>query len=95
MKVDNHPFVQPAAVESRNGTPSVKGASAPTQKGGDPATLTHLSAGLSDSSQDIDSVRVDEIREALNNGTLKIHADRIADALIESAQELAGTGDEK
>lgn len=50
-------------------------------------TARHL-ANLSSADNDINPVKVSEIRAALADGTLKIDADRIADGLIESAREL-------
>lgn len=51
------------------------------------STARHL-ASLANSENDINPVRVSEIRAALADGTLKIDAERIADGLIESAREL-------
>lgn len=42
-----------------------------------------------DGSQDIDTARVDELREAIRDGHFEIRADKIADGLIESARELS------
>lgn len=41
-----------------------------------------------DSSQDIDTVRVEELRQAIAEGRLEIRAEKIADGLIESLHEL-------
>lgn len=51
------------------------------------STARHL-AQLSSTDGDINMVRVNEIRTALAQGTLKINPERIADGLIASAQEL-------
>lgn len=51
------------------------------------STARHL-AQLSNADGDINIVRVDEIRDALAKGTLKINPERIADSLIASAHEL-------
>lgn len=53
-----------------------------------PAAVTHLNQSISDSSQDIDAVRVAELKEAIRDGRLQINADIIADKLIASAQAL-------
>ncbi|MES1923794.1 flagellar biosynthesis anti-sigma factor FlgM [Salinisphaera sp. T31B1] len=42
----------------------------------------------SDTSQDIDTARVAEIREAISQGRLEIDTDRIADGIIASARAL-------
>lgn len=51
------------------------------------STARHL-ATLANNENNINPVRVNEIRAALADGTLKIDAERIADGLIESAREL-------
>lgn len=51
------------------------------------STARHL-ALIAGAENDIDVVRVNEIRTALAEGTLKINPERIADGLIASAQEL-------
>jgi flagellar biosynthesis anti-sigma factor FlgM len=38
--------------------------------------------------QDIDSARVAEIRQAISEGKLQLHPERIAEAIIASAREL-------
>lgn len=45
-------------------------------------------AQLENADNDVNIVRVNEIRDALAAGTLKISPERIADGLIASAQEL-------
>lgn len=50
-------------------------------------TARHL-AQLAHAGQDVNLARVAEIRNALENGTLKINPERIADSLITSAREL-------
>lgn len=51
------------------------------------STARHL-ASLASSEHDVNTVKVNEIRAALADGTLRIDAERIADGLIESAREL-------
>lgn len=41
-----------------------------------------------DASQDIDAARVNDVRQAIADGQLQFHADRIADGIIASAREL-------
>lgn len=43
---------------------------------------------LSRSENDVNVVKVNEIREALANGTLQINPERIADGILASAREL-------
>jgi negative regulator of flagellin synthesis FlgM len=47
-----------------------------------------LLAAASDPSNDIDVPRVDELRSAIANGTLRIDASKIADGLLLTTQEL-------
>ena len=47
-----------------------------------------LLAAASDPSNDIDVPRVDELRSAIANGTLRIDAAKIADGLLVTTQEL-------
>jgi negative regulator of flagellin synthesis FlgM len=55
-------------------------------------TLSPMTAALiaaaSDPSGDIDAPRVDELRSAIANGTLRIDAAKIADGLLVTTQEL-------
>lgn len=51
------------------------------------STARHL-AQLENTDNDVNVVRVDEIRNALAEGSLKINPERIADGLIASAHEL-------
>jgi flagellar biosynthesis anti-sigma factor FlgM len=51
------------------------------------AAARHL-AGLQNGEHDIDVAKVQELRDAIASGTLKIDTSRIADKLIASAREL-------
>lgn len=57
-----------------------------------PSTATRESTQLSqsniDESQDIDSARVEEIRDAIREGRLEMRADRIAEGLIANLKDL-------
>ncbi len=95
MKV-NLPFVKGSLPHTTDATraggagkaqaadPSVSGSGTPVELS---STARHL-AQLSSADADINIVRVNEIRDALAQGTLKINPERIADSLIASAQEL-------
>ncbi|WP_338924911.1 flagellar biosynthesis anti-sigma factor FlgM (plasmid) [Pseudomonas silesiensis] len=54
-----------------------------------PSVITDLHFGQSSSAADVDMVKVNQIREALANGTLTFNPERIADKLIQSLRELA------
>ncbi|WP_101675890.1 flagellar biosynthesis anti-sigma factor FlgM [Alloalcanivorax mobilis] len=91
MKIDNishlgqNNAVSPGKSSEKAATDAVKSGGA-----GDSASVTHLSQSGNDGSQDIDQARVDELRQAIAEGRLEIRADRIADGLIASVQDLLG-----
>ncbi|GAA0562578.1 flagellar biosynthesis anti-sigma factor FlgM [Halomonas salifodinae] len=88
MKIDSsHPPQRPTQVETqRQEKAASQGAAGQSQ--GSPAAVAHLSQKAQDASQDIDSLRVNEIRQAISEGRLEIRAERIADGLIDSLKEL-------
>lgn len=96
MKV-NLPFVKGSlqhttdAPRANRGASNAQATSTAASRSGTPVELSstarHL-AQLSSADGDINLVRVNEIRDALAQGTLKINPERIADGLIASAQEL-------
>ncbi len=88
MKIDSPQLPpRPTALDSKEAAGRVQRAAAPAQ-GSAPSTVSHLSAAASkDASQDVDSARVDEIRQAIRDGRLQINAERIADGLIASVRE--------
>lgn len=92
----NLPFVKGSLPRTNDATrPSDAGKSQAdgktSSRSGSPVELSstarHL-AQLSHTEADINIVRVNEIRNALEQGTLKINPERIADSLIASAHEL-------
>lgn len=89
MKIDNqHPLPRPSQTEPRDDTRKIQGAGRPHQQDDGPSATTHLSQAATDASQDIDTVRVEELREAIREGRLDMRADRIADGLIASVKDL-------
>ncbi|WP_404298408.1 flagellar biosynthesis anti-sigma factor FlgM [Halomonas sp.] len=91
MKIDNHnPLIRTGQTQARDDAQKVKGAGQPTSRNAEPAAKTHLSHDAANTSQDIDVARVAEIREAIRDGRLEIHADRIADGLLDNVRELLG-----
>ncbi|NYT26267.1 flagellar biosynthesis anti-sigma factor FlgM [Alcaligenaceae bacterium] len=70
------------------------GGEAAAAGGGDKAAAVDLSAaarhlaGLQNGANDIDMAKVQELRDAIASGNLKIDTSRIADSLIASAREL-------
>ncbi|WP_318782692.1 flagellar biosynthesis anti-sigma factor FlgM [Halomonas elongata] len=98
MKVDNHQPLRPE--QTKQGEPARQAQQAqdvpPSRRAGDdPATMTHLRQAGTDTSQDIDTTRVDELRDAIREGRLEIHPERIADGLIASVQDLLADGDSR
>lgn len=90
MKIDNqHPsLIRQTQIESRQQAQKAQGSQDGNQQDVGPASVTHLSQAATDSSQDIDTARVEEIRQAIRDGKLDIRAERIADGLIASVQDL-------
>ncbi|MGQ4880167.1 flagellar biosynthesis anti-sigma factor FlgM [Billgrantia sp. LNSP4103-1] len=85
MKINSqNPLSRPTQTTPREETQPVKGATPSGQQQPGPSAATHLSQKATDASRDIDTARVEEIREAIRDGRLEIRADRIADSLIES-----------
>lgn len=89
MKIDNiSPLTQPGTVNQGKGGDKVS-TQAPRQGGATSAgEVAHLRQPSADSGQDIDTARVDEIRQAISEGRLEIRADKIADGLIASVRDL-------
>ena len=87
MKIDNvSPLTPPNTVSQGKGGEKVS-AEAPKQ-GAAAGEVAHLRQPAADSGQDIDTARVDEIRQAISEGRLEIRADKIADGLIASVRDL-------
>ncbi|WP_458525010.1 flagellar biosynthesis anti-sigma factor FlgM [Onishia taeanensis] len=61
---------------------------APASAASTSASVAHLSQGSQNVSEDIDTARVEELRLAISEGRLEIDADKIADGLIASVQDL-------
>jgi len=60
----------------------------PATSGSAARESTQLSQSNIDESQDIDSAKVEEIRNAIREGRLEMRAERIADGLIANLQDL-------
>ncbi|MCH4562934.1 MULTISPECIES: flagellar biosynthesis anti-sigma factor FlgM [Halomonas] len=91
MKIDNqNPLIRPGQPQPRDEPQKVRSASQASGQDAGPAAATHLNRHAADGSQDIDTARVEEIREAIREGRLEIRADRIADGLIANVREMLG-----
>ncbi|WP_231758136.1 flagellar biosynthesis anti-sigma factor FlgM [Microbulbifer elongatus] len=90
MKIQNITQLTPA------NTPREKPASAPVESAANPGAagtlknVSQLHQPAADSSQDIDTLRVEELREAIASGTFEIRVERIAEGLIASLREQEG-----
>lgn len=92
MKIDNlHPLPRPGQAEPRDESRKAEGVARAHRQDAGPSATTHLSQGATDTRQDIDTVRVEELREAIREGRLDVRAERIADGLITSVQDLLST----
>jgi len=60
----------------------------PAQPGGTARESTQLSQSSIDESQDIDTAKVEEIRDAIREGRLEMRADRIAEGLIANLKDI-------
>lgn len=58
-----------------------------------PAAISHIDPTGGTGSQDVNSARVEEIRQAIADGRLEFRAERIADQLVASVEELLGRND--
>ena len=93
MKINsNAPRGLPPTVSNRPASGGADGAAgSPAQGKPQSINLSPAARALSqldDGSADINQLRVDEIRDALTSGKLKIDPQGIADGLIDSAREL-------
>ena len=84
------PVSQP---ESRDGAQKAERAVPAGQQTPEGSTETQLSRGATDTAQDIDNVRVEELRNAIRDGQLEVRTDQIADGLISSVEDLLAGGD--
>jgi len=91
MKITNSPTTVSkaiAAYQERTPNKVSRQSSAQNPSSSMNVELSPGSQAIHDASNDIDMAKVQAIREALANGTLKINPDRIASGLIQSAAEL-------
>jgi len=90
VKIDHNPLIRPGSTQPREDAQKANDPAKPSARNAEPGARTHLSHHAADPSQDIDTARVEEIREAIREGRLEIQADRIADGLIANVRELLG-----
>ncbi len=100
--VNNAPAVVPAKDATSGSTratstPSASGSKAAgsTRHSGDTPSLSVQQVSRQVGSGDFDAARVEQIRAAIKNGTLKMDAGKIADAALSDAQSLLSTQTKK
>ncbi|OLO05591.1 MULTISPECIES: flagellar biosynthesis anti-sigma factor FlgM [Salinicola] len=87
MKIDQtQPLTrstQNEPVEQRKGAESLEDTKA---SAGSTTTLSQIPKG--DASEDIDTARVNEIRQAISEGRLELDTGKIADGLVQSVRDM-------
>ncbi|MFC0267328.1 flagellar biosynthesis anti-sigma factor FlgM [Kushneria aurantia] len=93
MKIDSNTSLSQLLGQqgTRPGSVAKNDAAAGAQSGGD-VSSRWMPSSAHNTDGDIDTARVDELREAIRDGQFEIRTDKIADGLIESARELLADG---
>lgn len=94
MKISN---LTPAGQTGQNSATTRtegKPASADSSPSTGPGAVSHVKPAWQSEQQDIDSAKVEALRQAIADGRLEFRAERVADRLIESLQELQGSVDQ-
>ena len=87
MKIDNiNSLLRSNQVQQRDETHKANSVTPATSESS-ARESTQLSQLSIDETQDIDTAKVEEIRNAIREGRLEMHADRIADGLIANLKE--------
>lgn len=87
MKIDNiNSLLRSNQVQQRDETHKANSVTPATSEGS-ARESTQLSQSSIDETQDIDTAKVEDIRNAIREGRLEMHADRIADGLIANLKE--------
>jgi negative regulator of flagellin synthesis FlgM len=88
VKIDNiNSLLRSNQIQQRDETQKADSVKQATP-GGTTRESTQLSQSRIDESQDIDSAKVEEIRDAIREGRLEMRADRIAEGLIANFKDL-------
>ncbi|WP_417657395.1 flagellar biosynthesis anti-sigma factor FlgM [Pseudidiomarina aestuarii] len=74
---------------AKTGAPSTES----SQSASSADVVTHFSQLPQDQSQDIDTAKVDSIRQAIRDGQLTMRADQIAESLLQSLTESSSNTD--
>lgn len=88
MKINsNTPLTQAQTADQTKAGQRAQG-NAVTKPEGSPSAIAHISQAASDSSKDVNAVKVNELQTAIREGRLEIDPEKIADSLIASVQEM-------
>jgi|TARA_R110000796_G_scaffold90218_1_gene194028 negative regulator of flagellin synthesis FlgM len=88
VKIDNiNSLLRSSQAQQRDETQKADSVS-PVAPGGAARESTQLSQSSIDESQDVDTAKVEEIRDAIREGRLEMRADRIAEGLIANLKDL-------
>lgn len=88
MKIDNINSLLRSSQTQQRDEPKKTDSVAPTTQTGAVRESTQLSQSSIDESQDIDTVKVEEIRDAIREGRLEMRADRIAEGLLANLNDV-------
>lgn len=87
MKIDSHHPALPVNQSAQEQTKVQRSTQEQPSGKPDSAVVTHLNRETGAAEQDVNSANVEAIREAIREGRLEIHPERIAESLIRSVQE--------
>ncbi len=88
MKINNNPPLTPLQNTEQGKGTSVRENATANSPAAPQGSVTHLSQKLNDTTHDIDTAKIDEIRQAIADGKLEINPEKIADRLIESLRDI-------
>ncbi|WP_251978185.1 flagellar biosynthesis anti-sigma factor FlgM [Salinicola avicenniae] len=89
MKIDQtHPLTRPTQSDATEQKKATAPAADTQTVAGSTTTFSQLSA--QDDSSDIDTARVNEIRQAIADGSLELDTSKIADGLVQSVRDMLG-----
>lgn len=95
--VNNTPAIAPTkdtasgSTRATGSSPAATTGAGTTRHSGDSPSLSVQQVSRQVGSGDFDAARVEQIRSAIQNGTLKMDAGKIADAALSDAQSLLST----
>lgn len=88
MKIDSTSSLNRMSRQEGQVSNASRPAATENVKSSESVSTRWVPSSAQDSSQDINTARVDELRDAIREGRFEVNTGKIADGLIESAQEL-------